>query len=381
MRILVLIHEYPPVGGGGGRVARDLCEGLAARGHEVKVLTAHLKGLPEIEEKDRLLIRRLRSGRKEAFRAGLGAMAGYVLASVWKGYQEICTWKPDVIHVHFAVPAGATAWLLNWVTTTPYVLTAHLGDVPGGVPEKTGRWFKFIFPFTPPIWKKAARVVAVSQFTRQLAIQSYPVPVDVIHNGVDLAQIDPGEIKLNNPPRIVFAGRFMPQKNPLSLVRILARLQDLPWQAVLIGDGPLRPDLEQAIQISGLSERIRLTGWIEPEAVLEWYRSCDVMVLPSLSEGLPVVGVQAAAMGLALVFSRAGGNVDLVEPGKNGTLLDIGDEDGFVTALRSLLSDPQELLTMRLNSRQMASGFDLQHIIGAYEAIFNQIKSKGSRPR
>ena len=136
MRILVLIHEYPPVGGGGGRVARDLCEGLARQGHEVRVLTAYCKGLPEVEKQTNLMVYRLHSGRKEAFRAGLGAMAGYVLTSLWKGYQEIRSWHPDVIHVHFAVPAGATAWLLNKLTDIPYVLTAHLGDVPGGVPEK-----------------------------------------------------------------------------------------------------------------------------------------------------------------------------------------------------------------------------------------------------
>ena len=64
-------------------------------------------------------------------------------------------WKPDLIHVHFAVPAGALAWILRRLTGIPYVLTAHLGDVPGGVPEKTGRWFRWIYPFTPPIWKKS----------------------------------------------------------------------------------------------------------------------------------------------------------------------------------------------------------------------------------
>jgi L-malate glycosyltransferase len=372
MKILVLIHEYPPVGGGGGRVAMDLCEALAERGHELRVLTAHLKGLPEVEKQNGVTIYRLHSGRKEAFRAGLGAMAGYVTASIWQGLKMIRDWKPDVIHVHFAVPAGAAAWVLSSITGVPYILTAHLGDVPGGVPEKTGKWFKFIFPLTPPIWKKARTVVAVSEFTRSLALQYYAVPVKVIPNGVDIRQISPPEIVLNQPIRIIFVGRFMPQKNPVGVVRILARLKDLPWKAVLIGDGPLRPAVEQEIMVAGLDERVELTGWIEPEAVLKWYRQCDLMLLPSLSEGLPVVGVQAEAMGLALVFSRAGGNVDVVVPGENGCLLEVGDEEGFATAIRKLLTQPQELLKQRIASRQLAARFDLQKVVSDYEAVFER---------
>ena len=373
MRILVLIHEYPPVGGGGGRVAQDLCEGLARRGHSLKVLTAHLDGLAELEEKENLSIQRLRSGRKESFRAGLGAMMGYVVAGIWQGLRVIREWKPDVIHVHFAVPAGAAAFVLNLLTGTPYVLTAHLGDVPGGVPEKTGKWFKLIFPFTPPIWKRAAAVVAVSQFTRQLALNSYPVAVDVIPNGVSLKDVDPGEIKLNQPARIIFVGRFMPQKNPVGVVRILEQIKDLPWQANMIGDGPLRPAVEEAIQSAGLSERIHLTGWITPEEVIEHYRHSDIMLLPSLSEGLPVVGVQGMAMGLSLVLSRAGGNIDLVQPGENGALLDVGAEDSFADTLRASLNNPELLLSQRLKSRQMAALFDLDGIISDYETLFKRV--------
>ena len=87
-------------------------------------------------------------------------MAGFVGASLLKGYPLLGKWRPDVMHVHFAVPAGAAGWLLNRLSGVPYVLTAHLGDVPGGVPEKTGKWFRLIFPLTPPIWRDAAAVTA-----------------------------------------------------------------------------------------------------------------------------------------------------------------------------------------------------------------------------
>ena len=370
MRILVLIHEYPPVGGGGGRVAQDLCEALAGRGHEVKVLTAHFHDLVEIEEKNNLTVIRLKSMRKEAFRAGLAAMAGYAGAAVLKGLDLMRTWKPDVIHVHFAVPAGPAGWVLSRLSGVPYVLTVHLGDVPGGVPEKTGKWFKWIFPLTPPIWKGAKRVTAVSQFTRSLALKSYNVPVEVIPNGVDMESINPGEIKLNQPARIIFAGRFMPQKNPVGLVHILKNIEDLDWQATLVGDGPLRRAVEEELAASRLEKRVTLTGWITPAEVIEWYRRSDIMLLPSLSEGLPVVGVQGGAMGLALVLSTAGGNVDLVEAGFNGALLDAQDEAGFSAALRGLLSSPETLLAQRQASRRLAERFDLQRVTADYEAVF-----------
>ena len=75
MRVLVFSHEYPPVGGGGGRVAQDLCRGLVARGHSVRILTAGLGDLPARENDGGVEVVRLRSGRREAFRAGMGAMA------------------------------------------------------------------------------------------------------------------------------------------------------------------------------------------------------------------------------------------------------------------------------------------------------------------
>ncbi len=199
MRILVVIYEFPPVGGGGGRAAQDICRGLVERGHEVRVLTAHLKGLERQEEMDGFGVTRVPSARSQAFKAGLLPMAGFVAAGIPAGLRLVRGWRPDVIHVHFAVPSGPVAWVVARFYRIPYVLTAHLGDVPGGVPEKTGRWFRWIYPLTPSLWKRAAQVVAVSEYTRQLALQTYPVDIQVIPNGVDLNLLDPGEIKSGRP--------------------------------------------------------------------------------------------------------------------------------------------------------------------------------------
>ncbi|KPL80053.1 hypothetical protein ADN00_01925 [Ornatilinea apprima] len=369
MRILVLTHEYPPVGGGGGRVAQDVCAGLAARGHEVRVLTAHCADLPFYEKRDGVEVLFLKSGRAQLFRASLKAMAGYVWQAFWQGLKQIRAWKPDVIHAQFAVPAGAAAWALSLVTGTPYVLTAHLGDVPGGTPEKTGKWFQMIYPFTPPIWKRAARVTAVSAFTRDLALKHYPVAVQVIPNGVDLQAVSAGEITLHQPPVVVFAGRFMQQKNVVQIARVMNRLADLDWRCLMLGDGPLKAEVEAEIARGGCAERFELPGWVTPQQVLEAFEQADILLMPSYSEGLPVVGVQAMAKGLALALSGAGGNPELVEAGRNGVLLEPEDEAGYEAALRVWLSDPEKLLAARRASRELAQRFDLGKIVDEYEQV------------
>lgn len=371
MRILTLIHEYPPVGGGGGRVAQDLCENLAKRRHEIQVLTAHWGDLPFTSVQNGVTIYRLRSGRTVPYRAGLGAMAGFVWAAFWRGLALIHKHRPDVIHGHFAVPAGAVALVLSTLTGVPYVLTAHLGDVPGGVPEKTGNWFKWIFPFTPPIWKNARKIAAVSTFTRDLAITSYPVPVSVIPNGVDTSALDPGLIKINSPVHLVFAGRFVPQKNVIKLIEALSLIKDLPWTSELLGDGPLRPQVEAAIAAAGLGDRIQLPGWVTPDQVEQAFRRSDILFMPSLSEGLPVVGVQALSLGLALVVSEIGGWRDLIVDGENGVMLPHDDIVGFADALRGYISRPASLLSARQASRRHAANFDLDAIVSAYEELLS----------
>jgi glycosyltransferase involved in cell wall biosynthesis len=373
MRILTLIYEFPPIGGGGGRAAYDICKGLAARGHAVTVLTAHIKGLPFEEDKDGIRLVRIPSLRRETFGANFFTMLAYVLAGLGAGLRLIRAQRPDLIHTHFAVPSGPLAWALSLLTGIPYVLTAHLGDVPGGVPEKTGKWFFWIEPFTHPIWTRASKVIAVSEHTRQLALRHYNVEIQVIHNGADVTRLAPREIKVNAPPRLVFAGRFVPQKNPFAIINILAQLKDLNWTCSMLGDGPLFEDVKREIEKHGMADRFDLPGWVTPEDVLDGFSKSDILFMPSLSEGLPVVGVQALAKGLALVVSNIGGFLDLVDNGRNGFLIDLHDHATFISTLRNLISNPDALLGYRKASLQKSVNFDIERIVENYEAIFQRV--------
>jgi glycosyltransferase involved in cell wall biosynthesis len=370
MRILVLNHEFPPVGGGGGRAAESICQALAMRGHEINVLTAHINDLPREEQRDGYHIIRIPSLRTQPFRANFLSMIAYVLLGLWAGLGIIRVFQPDVIHVHFAVPAGALAWMLSKLTRVPYVLTAHLGDVPGGVPEKTSDWFRWVFPITRWIWRDASTRVAVSEYTRMLALKHYAEEILVIPNGVEVNSVTPSSIQVNDPPVIVFAGRFMEQKSPLQVIQTLNEIKDIPWKCMMLGDGPLMPDVKKSVTDLGLEHRFVLTGWVTPDEVMKHFDRSDILFMPSLSEGLPVVGVQALAKGLAIVASRVGGFVDLVDENQNGYLIEMGDKEGFKTRLQDLLKNPSRLLSLRQASLEKVKSFDITYIAEQYEKIF-----------
>ena len=372
MKILVLTHEFPPVGGGGGRVAEDLARGLAARGHEIRVLTTHLDDLPLAETVARVQIERIPLKRKTAYRAEFTEMARYDLVAFQAGLKIIREWQPDLIHAHFAVPAGAAAFALSKLTGVPYVLTIHLGDVPGAVPEKTDKWFKWIGPLIPPIWRSAAKIVAVSEFTRQLALRQYQVPVEVIPNGVELAAL-PAHQPGDGVPRLVFAGRFVETKNPEHLVRALSGLGHLPWTCALLGDGPLLESVRATVAGSGLESRFFLPGWVTPEQVLSQFARSELLVLPSRSEGLSVVAIQALGMGLALVLSDAGGNLELVHEGENGFTFPVGEVESLREKLKILLENPSMLQSAQAKSRELARNFDLPAIVEQYETLLSSL--------
>lgn len=373
MRILVLIHEFPPIGGGGGPIARDLSLQWVKSGHQVRVVTARYGDLPSFENIDGLEVVRLDSHRTESFRAKMGAMIGFITAAVRYCCFECKDFHPEIIHVHFAVPNGPVAMAAAAKMKVPYVITAHLGDIPGASPEKTKKWFSYIQPFTPPIWKKAARVIAVSEFSKQMALKSYNVPIDVIPNGIDYERIKNPHISVHDTPEIVFAGRFVPQKNIPQIIKTLSKIKDLNWHATLIGDGQDKDKVISAASEEGLSDRISFPGWKTPEEVIEIFHRSDILFMPSLTEGLPVTGIQGMASGLALLMSDAGGNPEIIQENQNGFIHTPNNTEGFADDIRKLLSEPGLLQKMRRNSICLAADFDIKKTAMDYLSVFDAV--------
>jgi glycosyltransferase involved in cell wall biosynthesis len=372
MRILVLNYEFPPIGGGGGRFCEDLCRHLAGLGHNLRVQTVHFRGLPMIETRPGYAIYRSKSGRRRAHTGSVAEMASFLLMSLIPAWRHVATWKPDVIHVHFAVPTGVLGWLLHRATGVPYVVSVQLGDVPGGLPDQTEHLFRWIKPFTVPIWRDAAAITAPSEHIRQLGWRSYRVPIEVVPNGVDTARIKPSPPTPHKPVRLVFAGRFNPQKNLMFLMDLLRASADLDWEMNLVGDGPLMELLKTTAHRGGLAQRVHFHGWVSPDQVESIFSRSDILVMPSLSEGLPVAGVRALAAGLAILGSDIDGITELVQQGVNGHLCPVGDAEAFATALRTMLSGEDQLARMKAQSRKWAEKFDLQAVARKMEKILAQ---------
>lgn len=367
MKILVLCYEYPPVGGGGGRVAASVAEGLAARGHEVKVVSAGLKHLPR-----RILVAGVEVLRPESFRkredtCSVPEMALYLATAFLPAWRLCRRWKPDVIHAHFVVPTGALAFALRWISGIPYVLTAHLGDVPGGVPEQTDSLFRSLGPFIRPIWKHAAAITAVSGFVAGLARKNCGTPATVILNGVPMLP-HPADITIGTPPRIVLLGRLSVQKNPLLAIRSLALLHDIPWHLEIIGEGPLAEEMLQLIETLHLSDRVTFSGWLDATAVSQRLATSDILLMTSTSEGLPMAAIEAMRHGLAIVGSRIDGLTDVISEGRNGLFCDLVPES-FAAALRGLLESPDHLRSMRLASLDKVADFNLPDRVADYERL------------
>lgn len=373
MKILVISHEYPPIGGGGGKVVQDLCEGIVSTDHSFHIVTALWDDLPEFEKSGHLIIERIRSHRTQAFRAGLAAMACFVWKSFWRSLQIIRNWHPDIIHAHFAVPGGASAALAGLITRTPYLITAHGGDVPGGAPGKTKKWFRFILPFTHFIWNNASRIVTISQRSRQLAQIHYPVKIDVIPNGINTSQYQILPLEIHDPPCIVFIGRFSPEKNALFVPHILSQLKELRWKCIMVGDGPQMGKVQSLITEFQLENRVSVMGWINPDQVNRILSESDILLMPSFQEGMPMTGLQGLASGTALVMSAVGACPEMVNVNKNGFLVKQVNWMDMCNHCAHFYPTKIYYINLKLTAVRKQRNLTLLKVVTAYKNVYRSI--------
>lgn len=372
MKVLVLCYEYPPVGGGGGRIAARVAEGLGARGHEVRVVTAGLGSSTTREMCGGVDVLRPASFRKKPDTCSVPEMALYLATSFFPAWAICREWKPDVIHAHFVVPTGALAWVLHVLTGIPYVLTAHLGDVPGGVPEQTAGLFRLVGPFMRPIWRSAAGVSAVSTFVADLVRKAGRADCEVILNGVPPLGRAP-ELKTRERPRVLMLGRLSVQKDPVLAVRALGLVSDLRWDFEVIGEGPLRAEMETEAERLGI--RPIFSGWLDASDVRARLASSDILLMTSIHEGLPVAAIEALQHGLAIVGSEIGGLADVIIDGSNGFLSERTPE-AFAGKLRKLIGDPGLLQRFRRASLEKSQAFDLAARVADYEDFLSRCSAR-----
>jgi glycosyltransferase involved in cell wall biosynthesis len=244
--------------------------------------------------------------------------------------------RPDILHANSS-KAGVLGRLAAALTGVPIrIFTAH-GWAFAAHSGLAARGYRAADRLMRPL---TTTTICVSERERESGLQARTCDDDatvVIPNAVDVGAA-PRSVSTRQPPLLVTVGRLKVPKDFPTFVRALGRLRKGSFEALIVGDGPDRPLLEEEIRSSGLSDAVRLTR--ERHDVPHLLAAADVFVLASRSEGHPVSVLEAMAAGLPVVASRVGGVPEQVVDGETGLLVDPGDPEPLAAALERLAGDP-----------------------------------------
>jgi glycosyltransferase involved in cell wall biosynthesis len=177
-------------------------------------------------------------------------------------------------------------------------------------------------------------------------------------------------------PVALYCGRLAPEKALPSLIdafeRVVRRFPDA--LLVLVGDGPLRAPLaEQAAQLQIPEKNLRFAGRVAPEDVPTWLGIADVFTLVSPSEGFPCALAEAMSAGVASVVSDIPGNRQLIEPGKHGLLVPVGDSAAIAQAIAQIFENDSMRTRMAQESRKrVVENYSTAKIVDRYETLFHE---------
>jgi glycosyltransferase involved in cell wall biosynthesis len=369
LRILTITHNYPRFAGdpAGAFVAR-ISEGVAARGHEIEVIAPHAPGTATDERVADVRVRRFRYGPENLERVAytgslhgrallspLAALAfpGFLLAFARAVGGAVHRFVPDVLHAHWWVPGG---WFASR-GRVPYLITCHGSDV------RLLERGELIRRIARPAFRRAARITTVSNFLAgdirrilpglETEVLVTPMPVDVhgFLKGVGTRKAQ--------PPRILYAGNLVRSKGVDVLLRAVAELErrGVACQLKILGEGPVRPDLETLARDLGIGFKVTFASFIPQAQMAAEYGASTVTVLPSRgrAEGLGLTLVEALLAGCAVVGTAAGGIPEVVEHERTGLIARDGDAAHLASQIQRLLTDA--------SLRERLAGAGKEHVL------------------
>lgn len=292
--------------------------------------------------------------------------------------RAIHRFKPAVVYSHWFMPQGVACGLAAWVSGTPHVLTSHSRDV--GVMRKIPWLGSRIVRF---IIDRAQAVTVVSERSKSVLRSFYdaeewadvecrvaviPMGVEVSEWQRELERSASQEIEVRDGnPKLLFVGRLASKKGIPFLLEALTLepLRSLDPELAVLGEGPLRPELEERARSLDLEDRVEFHGYTKGTEKAAQFLEADVVVVPSIvtdegdAEGMPVVLLEALAAGKICVATDASNAPEVMTAGREGFIVPQRDPRELArTIFRALRMTPEERSVMSERARERAEGLD-----------------------
>ena len=352
---LMVCPQFRPIVGGYERSAEALSAWMAVRGMRVTVVTERRsRDWPRVERLSGFEIRRLPSLYVKGVHilSTLVSLACFLLV---RG-RRFAVW-----HVHQYGWYGGVAIGMGRLLRRPVVLKITNQREYGIAAVAAGAFGSSILT---RLLAAANACVVISRETRDeaLAFGYPPDRIVTVPNGVDGTIFQPSTPEARVEQRaalglaargiVLSVARMYPEKNIRGLIEAwaLVAAKAEGWVLVVLGDGPLRPDIEKAIRDYGVSSSVRLIGQVAVPA--PWFRASDVFVLSSHAEGLSNTTLEAMASGLPVVSTRVSGSHETVKRTGAGLVVDVADMPALAAALLRLIGDAAERARMGAAARR-----------------------------
>jgi glycosyltransferase involved in cell wall biosynthesis len=354
-----------------------------ARRHEVTILTSRGAGLPaESADANAVVIRVPVLFRRQLAVANLPSMLAYLPAAVWRGLRLGRANHFDVINTHFAVPTGPVGDWLSRALGVPNVLSVHGGDLFDPSKKSSPHRHAFLRAAVARLLRRADAVVAQSEDTARNVERIYGVHriVERIPLGIERPPCDGFAQRSDfGIPHSAFvlvtAGRIVARKASTQLIDTLVAIGDAIL--LVIGDGPEASTLMRRAVECGVSERIRMLGYVSDEVKYKAYRVADAFVSTSQHEGFGLVFLEAMAFGLPIVCYDRGGQTDFLSTPTTGYVVPLNDIRAFNAAVEALRHSPESRARIRRGNLLKVESYLIDRCAARYEELFERVVSAG----
>jgi len=232
-------------------------------------------------------------------------------------------------------------------------------------------------PITKRIWKRAKRVIALSQSLKETALKTAPnQKIHVIPNGIETNLFKPhANTKENNGElKLITVSRLIRRKGIDQLLAALARIQDKSIKLLVVGTGSQENHLKNLCKDLHLNNAVEFYGYCPRERLPQLYDKSDVFILPSLAESFGMVFVEAMASSLPIIAAKTGGVVDLVKK-ENGILVQPGNIEEIKKAIVTMKNSYDMRVTMgKANRKRVIEHYSWKSVTQKYLEIYQTLQ-------